>query len=45
LACILEEGLPDSRVLLSAVRWAKRVHHSALANAVRVGRGMRVMIP
>jgi hydroxymethylpyrimidine/phosphomethylpyrimidine kinase len=45
LACLLEEGLPDRRVLLSAVRWAKRVHHAALANAVRVGRGMRVMIP
>jgi hydroxymethylpyrimidine kinase/phosphomethylpyrimidine kinase len=45
LACILEEGLPDRGVLLSVVRWAKRIHHAALAGAVRVGRGMRVMVP
>lgn len=45
LARVLDEGLPDDRVLVSAVRWAKRVHHAALARAVRVGRGMRVMIP
>jgi hydroxymethylpyrimidine kinase/phosphomethylpyrimidine kinase len=45
LACTLEEGLPDRRMLLSAVRWAKRIHHAALASAVRVGRGMRVMMP
>jgi hydroxymethylpyrimidine/phosphomethylpyrimidine kinase len=29
--------------LVGAVRWAKRVHHEALARAVDVGRGMRVM--
>jgi hydroxymethylpyrimidine/phosphomethylpyrimidine kinase len=29
--------------LVSAVRWAKRVHHQGLARAVDVGRGMRVM--
>jgi hydroxymethylpyrimidine/phosphomethylpyrimidine kinase len=45
LARILEDGLPDGRVLLSAVRWAKRIHHAAFANAVRVGPGMRVMMP
>jgi hydroxymethylpyrimidine/phosphomethylpyrimidine kinase len=29
--------------LVDAIRWAKRVHHQALARAVDVGRGMRVM--
>jgi hydroxymethylpyrimidine kinase/phosphomethylpyrimidine kinase len=29
--------------LVDAIRWAKRVHHKALARAVDVGRGMRVM--
>jgi hypothetical protein len=30
--------------LVSAIRWAKRVHHGALANAVDVGEMMRVLI-
>ncbi len=34
----------DDRALVAAVRWAKRVHHAALANAVDVGRGMRVLV-
>jgi hydroxymethylpyrimidine/phosphomethylpyrimidine kinase len=38
-------GLPDREALVSAVRWAKRVHHAAMLRAVRVGRGMRVMTP
>jgi hydroxymethylpyrimidine/phosphomethylpyrimidine kinase len=29
--------------LVNAVRWAKRVHHAALARAADVGRGMRVL--
>lgn len=29
--------------LVGAVRWAKRVHHAALASAVDVGRGQRAM--
>jgi hydroxymethylpyrimidine/phosphomethylpyrimidine kinase len=35
-------GRPD---LVDAIRWAKRVHHAALARAVDVGRGMRAMVP
>jgi hypothetical protein len=35
-------ALSDDVVL--AVRWAKRVHHAALARAVDVGRGMRVIV-
>jgi hydroxymethylpyrimidine/phosphomethylpyrimidine kinase len=31
--------------LVAAIRWAKRVHHAALAHAVDVGRGARVMAP
>jgi len=30
--------------LVAAIRWAKRVHHAALARTVDVGRGMRVMV-
>jgi hydroxymethylpyrimidine/phosphomethylpyrimidine kinase len=30
--------------LVDAIRWAKRVHHAALARAVDVGRGMPVMV-
>jgi hydroxymethylpyrimidine kinase/phosphomethylpyrimidine kinase len=30
--------------IVAAVRWAKRVHHAALARAVRVGSGMRVLV-
>jgi hydroxymethylpyrimidine/phosphomethylpyrimidine kinase len=29
--------------LVGAIRWAKRVHHAALARAADVGRGMRVL--
>jgi hydroxymethylpyrimidine/phosphomethylpyrimidine kinase len=36
-------GVPERKVLLAAVRWAKRVHYAALAQAVQVGSGMRVM--
>jgi hydroxymethylpyrimidine/phosphomethylpyrimidine kinase len=44
IACI-PEGASDREAVVSAVRWAKRVHHAALVRAVRVGRGMRVLIP
>lgn len=38
------EGRGVSRdALLSAVRWAKRVHHAALSRVADVGHGMRVM--
>jgi len=30
--------------LVVAIRWAKRVHHAALARAVDVGRGMRALV-
>jgi hydroxymethylpyrimidine/phosphomethylpyrimidine kinase len=30
--------------LVSAIRWAKRTHHSALANAVNVGGGMHALM-
>lgn len=30
--------------LVAAIRWAKRVHHAALARTVNVGRGMRVVV-
>jgi hydroxymethylpyrimidine/phosphomethylpyrimidine kinase len=33
----------DRDQLIEAIRWAKRVHHGALARAVVVGDGMRVM--
>lgn len=33
----------DRDTLLSAIRWAKRVHHAALSHAADVGRGMRVL--
>jgi hydroxymethylpyrimidine/phosphomethylpyrimidine kinase len=39
------QGALDRDVVASAVRWAKRVHYAALVRAVRVGRGMRVMMP
>jgi hydroxymethylpyrimidine/phosphomethylpyrimidine kinase len=32
----------DDRVL--AIRWAKRIHHAALARSVDVGRGMRAIV-
>ncbi|HEX3344857.1 MAG TPA: bifunctional hydroxymethylpyrimidine kinase/phosphomethylpyrimidine kinase [Polyangiaceae bacterium] len=35
----------DAEGLVAAIRWAKRVHHAALARAVDVGGGMRVMMP
>jgi hydroxymethylpyrimidine/phosphomethylpyrimidine kinase len=34
----------DPGELIGAIRWAKRVHHAALARAVDVGRGMRVLV-
>jgi len=42
-------GAPGRRTvrrddLLAAIRWAKRVHHAALARTVRVGQGMRVIV-
>jgi hydroxymethylpyrimidine/phosphomethylpyrimidine kinase len=35
----------DRDVLLDAIRWAKRIHHRALASAVNVGGDMRVLVP
>lgn len=37
------ERSADRGALLSAVRWAKRVHHAALTRVADVGRGMRVI--
>jgi hydroxymethylpyrimidine/phosphomethylpyrimidine kinase len=34
----------DRDTLVSAVRWAKRVHHAALARALDVGKGLRVLV-
>jgi hydroxymethylpyrimidine/phosphomethylpyrimidine kinase len=34
----------DRDELVAAIRWAKRVHHGALARAVEVGEGMRVLV-
>lgn len=34
-----------AKLVLDAIRWAKRVHHRALANAVDVGGEMRVLVP
>jgi len=34
----------DADTLVSAIRWAKRVHHAALGRAVDVGAGMRVLV-
>jgi hydroxymethylpyrimidine/phosphomethylpyrimidine kinase len=36
-------GVADAD-LIGAIRWAKRVHHAALARAIDVGSGMRVMV-
>jgi len=37
-------GTLDERVLVEAIRWAKRVHHGALARAVNVGEGLRALV-
>jgi hydroxymethylpyrimidine/phosphomethylpyrimidine kinase len=37
-------GPVDRDALLAAIRWAKRVHHAALARSVDVGRGLRVIV-
>ncbi len=37
------DGLEDAEII-AAMRWAKRVHHAALAKAVDVGHGMRVLV-
>ena len=34
----------DADALVGAIRWAKRVHHAALARAADVGGGMRVLV-
>jgi hydroxymethylpyrimidine/phosphomethylpyrimidine kinase len=34
----------DAEGLVGAIRWAKRVHHAALARAADVGGGMRVLV-
>ena len=34
----------DRDALVAAIRWAKRVHHAALARAVDVGGGLRVIV-
>ncbi len=44
MACV-PKGSSNRDAVVSAVRWAKRVHHAALVRAVRVGGGMRVLIP
>jgi hydroxymethylpyrimidine/phosphomethylpyrimidine kinase len=37
-------GKVAAEALVAAIRWAKRVHHAALARAVDVGGGMRVLV-
>jgi hydroxymethylpyrimidine/phosphomethylpyrimidine kinase len=37
-------GQVDKGTLVAAIRWAKRVHHAALARTVDVGRGLRVIV-
>jgi len=37
-------GRLDRDALVAAIRWAKRVHHAALARSVDVGRGLRVIV-
>jgi hydroxymethylpyrimidine/phosphomethylpyrimidine kinase len=34
----------DSEDVVAAIRWAKRVHHAALARAADVGQGLRVVV-
>ena len=34
----------DRDALVAAIRWAKRVHHAALARTVDVGKGLRVIV-
>ncbi len=34
----------DAEALVAAIRWAKRVHHAALARAVNVGGALRVLM-
>ncbi len=34
----------DREALVGAIRWAKRVHHAALARTVDVGRGLRAIV-
>ena len=34
----------DRDTLVAAIRWAKRVHHAALARPLDVGRGLRVVV-
>jgi hydroxymethylpyrimidine/phosphomethylpyrimidine kinase len=34
----------DRDTLVAAVRWAKRVHHAALARSIDVGKGLRVLV-
>src|SRR5579872_1794598 len=35
---------PDRDALVGAIRWAKRVHHGAMARAASVGQGLRVLV-
>ena len=37
-------GRVDRDALVAAIRWAKRVHHAALARSVDVGGGLRVIV-
>jgi hydroxymethylpyrimidine/phosphomethylpyrimidine kinase len=37
-------GALDRDALVAAIRWAKRVHHAALARSVDVGRGLRAIV-
>jgi hydroxymethylpyrimidine/phosphomethylpyrimidine kinase len=34
----------DREALIGAIRWAKRVHHAALARSVDVGKGLRAIV-
>jgi hydroxymethylpyrimidine/phosphomethylpyrimidine kinase len=40
----VRRGQVDKGTLVAAIRWAKRVHHAALARTVDVGRGLRVIV-
>jgi hydroxymethylpyrimidine/phosphomethylpyrimidine kinase len=39
-----DSGRLDRDTLVAAIRWAKRVHHAALARSVDVGQGLRVIV-
>jgi hydroxymethylpyrimidine/phosphomethylpyrimidine kinase len=41
---VIATGTPSGDAIILAVRWAKRVHHAALARATHVGGGMPVLV-